>query len=163
MELYESHRNNFPPVILAGYFTLFAVIYFTGFDAAPSTNYFWRFSLFLISLGSAVASLNKWKSYWPLIGLAILFLALVEFVITMTATYDFFNTPGNVGLGTFFSWQQNSDPFYIVGLKIRAVWFFIHALAAGFWYWGKPRDDQNKKMRKMPPIANKRVDNYLYP
>lgn len=38
--LYESRQKNLPPVNIAGYFTIFAVIYFTGFDAAPSTAYF---------------------------------------------------------------------------------------------------------------------------
>lgn len=76
-----------------------------------------------------------------MIGLGILFLMLVEFVFTMTATYDFFNTPGNVGFGTFLLWHQDPHPFYIVGLKIRAVWFFIHTLAMCVWYWGKPQND----------------------
>jgi len=125
--LYESRQKNLPSVIIAGYFTLFAVIYFTGFDAAPSTGYFWRFFLFLISMGTAILAFNKWRSYWPVIGLAILFLMLIEFVITMTATYD------------FLLWHQVPHPFYIVGLKIRAVWFFIHTLAVCVWYWGKPR------------------------
>jgi len=51
-----------------------------------------------------------------MIGLGILFLMLVEFVFTMTATYDFFNTPGNVGFGTFLLWHQDPHPFYIVGV-----------------------------------------------
>ncbi len=77
MTVYEDQRNKLPPIILAGYFTLFAVIYFTGFDAAPSVSYFWRFGVFLLSMGAAAASLNKWKMYWPIIGLGILFLVIV--------------------------------------------------------------------------------------
>lgn len=143
---YESRRNNLPPVIISGYFTLFAVIYFTGFDAAPSTNYFWRFGIFLLSMGAAIASLNKWKTYWPVLGVGILFLVVVELAVTLTATYDFFNTPGNVGFGIFLSWQQDHQPFYLVGIKIRAVWFFIHPLAVGFWLWGKPNRIEYKEL-----------------
>lgn len=58
----------------------------------------------------------------------------------MGATEAFFSTPGNVDFFTLLAFNQNPEPFYIIGFKARALWFLGHIMALIIWYAGKPRE-----------------------
>lgn len=73
-----------------------------------------------------------------------MFLTLVDVALTMGATEAFFTTPGNVDFMTFLAFNQNPEPFYIIGFKARALWFLTHAIAMFIWLVGKPTRSEKR-------------------